>query len=58
MDVETSVTLLKQKNILFFGIFFNLALRPNYESYRSNFFNKLALKNWAMNMHFNPMPIL
>ena len=22
------------------------------------FFNELALKNWATNMHFNPVPIL
>ena len=22
------------------------------------FFNELALKNWALNIHFNPIPIL
>ena len=32
----------------------------NVEScYRSNFFfYELTMKNWAMHMHFNPLPIL
>ena len=34
-----------------------VTLDKKYEIACSNFFNELALKNWAMNMHFNPLPI-
>ena len=44
---------------LFLAFFSSLPRRSNYYSYRSNFiFDELALKIWAMNMHFNPIPIL
>ena len=43
------------RHILIFVIKFFF---PNYESYRSIFFNVLALKNWTLNMHFNPIHII
>ena len=44
--------------ILLIGIFFNPPQHPNYKIFQAIFFNELVLKNWAMNMHFNPIPIL
>ena len=68
IDVETCVTLIfvkKKKNIFyiflpFFLAFFQPSLAPKFNwSYRSNlFYYELTLKNWAMNMHLNPIPII
>ena len=64
MDVGTCVTLLygktKQKYILHlfdsFLAFFSTLPSTQTIDYRSNY--ELALKNWAMNMNFNHIPIL
>ena len=42
----------------FFGIFSTLPSTQTIKVIDLIFFNELALKNWAMNMHFNPVPIL
>ena len=64
MHVETFVTLwdlFKTKKYFFTffypfsGIFFQPSLAPKLLKISVY---ELALKNWAMNMHFNPIPIL
>jgi len=59
MDVETY---LKQKRIFFTFLELFLHFFSTLHSVKTIkvyfFFNELALKNWAMNMHFNPIHIL
>ena len=43
---------------LFFDIFSNFPSTQTIEVIDLIFFNELTLKNWAMNMHFNSIPIL
>ena len=63
MDIDTCVTLsylFKTKNkifVFFFLHFFN----PSAQTIKAIdllFFNELALKNWAMNVHLNHISIL
>jgi len=43
----------------FLGIFFStLSSAKTIEVIGLFFFYELALKNWAMNIHFNPIPII
>ena len=51
---------LKQKNYNFytFCIFLTLPSTQTDKVIDLIFFNELALNNWAMNMHFNPVPII
>ena len=68
MNVETCVTLwylfkTKQKYILhflelFLTFFLTLPSTQTIKVIDLIFFNELALKNWAMNMHYTPLTIL
>ena len=44
--------------LTFFAFFSTLPSTQTIKVIDLIFFNELALKNWAMNMHFNPIPIL
>ena len=44
--------------LLFFAFFSTLPSTQTIKVIDLIFFNELALKNWAMNMHLNPIPIL
>ena len=66
MDIETCVTLsyllIKQKNYFFrfsepfLAFFSTLPSTQTIKVIGLTFFNDLALANWAMHMHFNPIP--
>ena len=69
MDVETCVTWSQfdicfkkqtKKYIFstFFGLFFQPFLAPKLLKLSVYFFNDLVLKNWSLDMHLNPVPIL
>ena len=57
MNVETCVTI-KKKFLPFFGLFSTFLSAQTIKINSLIFFNELALKNWSMNMYFNPIPIL
>ena len=49
---------LKNYNFTIFGIFSTFLSVQTIKINSLIFFNKQALKNWSMNMYFNPIPIL